>query len=380
MFSRSVPYVRVAAIFSTLLLSALLVLVILHPLESSSSSVENATQLHVVGNRLVNGQGRTLVLRGVDRAGAEYMCVHGWGIFDGPSDLASILPMKRWGINAVRLPLNEACWNGDSYVDKRYSGFNYQYAIEQYVKLLNSQGIVVVLDLHLSDGKYTGPSPECSSSEAVCGKPMPDEGAVKFWRSVAGVFKDDNAIFDLFNEPYPDLALKNPSSAWRCWLRGGSSCAPGISYPAVGMQSLVNTVRSTGAGNVIMLGGISWAHNLGSWLKYEPYDPDHNLAASWHNYNNNPCNTSQCWDKDLSPVLAKVPLIVGEVGMHGCAVNYISRLTSWLGSQSASYFAWAWDVSPGTCSKGSDLITNYDGAPTPFGVAFRSQLHSSANR
>ena len=23
--------------------------------------------------------------------------------------------MKRWKVNAVRVPLNEACWNGDSY-------------------------------------------------------------------------------------------------------------------------------------------------------------------------------------------------------------------------------------------------------------------------
>ena len=88
-------------------------------------------------------------------------------LFDGPSDGASIVSMKNWHINAVRLPLNEACWNGDSYVEARYAGINYQHAIEAYVKLLNSEGMVVILDLHLSDGRYVGPS-----SVPVMGGPL----------------------------------------------------------------------------------------------------------------------------------------------------------------------------------------------------------------
>jgi endoglucanase len=339
-----------------------------------------APELHVSGNMLIDAQGKQVVLHGVDRAGAEYMCVNGRGIFDGPSDSASILPMKNWHINAVRLPLNEACWNGDSYVESRYSGSNYQHAIEAYVKLLNSEGMVVILDLHLSDGRYTGPSSECSSWEALCGKPMPDTSAVKFWKSIANAFKDnDSVIFDLFNEPYPDRALGNDAVAWRCWLDGGSACSPGISYPAVGMQALVDTVRSTGANNVMMLGGISWAHNLIQWLNFEPKDPDHDLVASWHSYNTNPCNTRACWNRELTPVLARVPIIAGEIGMNGCAVNYITKLTSWLDLRSTSYFAWAWNVASGSCSEGSDLVTNYDGAPTPYGAAYRSHLQSLAN-
>ena len=48
----------------------------------------------------------------MDRSGTEYACVQGNGIFDGPNDQASITAMKSWGVNAVRVPLNEACWNG----------------------------------------------------------------------------------------------------------------------------------------------------------------------------------------------------------------------------------------------------------------------------
>ncbi len=116
--------------------------------------------------------------------------------------------MKAHNINAVRVPLNEACWNGDSYVKKAYSGATYRNAVEGYVKRLNADGMDVVLDLHWTNGVYTGPASACSSDEATCQKPMPDlAGAIPFWKSVASTFKGNDAvIFDLFNEPYPEQA------------------------------------------------------------------------------------------------------------------------------------------------------------------------------
>src|SRR5205823_2951902 len=46
--------------------------------------------LKVVGNRLADSAGRPLMLRGANRSGTEYACIQGWGIFDGPSDDASV--------------------------------------------------------------------------------------------------------------------------------------------------------------------------------------------------------------------------------------------------------------------------------------------------
>ena len=80
------------------------------------------------------------------------------------------------------------------------------------------------------------------------------------------------------------------------------------------MQTLVNAVRSTGANNVIMLGGLKWSKDLTGWLSHEPADSDHNLAASWHSYNFNACNTRSCWTAQIAPVIAKVPVIAGEIG------------------------------------------------------------------
>jgi endoglucanase len=333
----------------------------------------------VSGNELVSANGQQVVLHGVDRSGTEYECVQGHGIFDGPSDKASISVMRSHGINAVRVPLNEACWNGESYVEPAYAGARYQAAIKAYVRLLNASGMVAILDLHWTDGAYTGNSSACSSAEAVCQKPMPDAAqAVPFWTSVARTFKGNDAvIFDLFNEPYPEQADNgNETEGWQCWLHGGSACV-GIPYRVAGMQTLVDAVRSTGASNVIMLGGLGWANDLTGWLSYEPADPDHNLAASWHSYNFNACNTQTCWSRQIAPVMAKVPVIAGEIGENDCADTYIDPLMSWLNSKSTSYLAWAWNTDF-NCATGPGLITSYAGQPTAFGAGYESGLRMLA--
>src|SRR4051794_2252016 len=73
--------------------------------------------LHVSGNRLLDGRGRVVRFRGVNRAGTEYACIQGWGIFDGPSGEESVKAMADWHLNAVRIPLNEDCWLDISGVD-----------------------------------------------------------------------------------------------------------------------------------------------------------------------------------------------------------------------------------------------------------------------
>src|SRR3984957_12577261 len=335
-------------------------------------------QLHVSGNKLVDANGNTVVLHGVDRSGTEYACVQGNGIFDGPNDQASITAIKSWGpVNAVRVPLNEACWNAESYVNSAYAGANYINAIESYVSLLNSNGIVAILDLHWTDGAYTGPSSACSSAEATCQKPMPDAAeAIPFWTSVANTFKGNDAvIFDLFNEPYASRAdNSNTAEGWQCW-ETGSPCT-GISYPVAGMQQMINAVRSAGANNVIMLGGEEFSNDLTGWLQFKPTDPDNNLVASWHSYNFNACSTQSCWTSQIAPVIAAVPVIAGEIGENDCAGTYINPLTTWLDSQSTGYLAWAWNADF-NCSSGPGLITDYvPGDPTTFGAAYKAHLAS----
>jgi endoglucanase len=341
------------------------------------AATSGAPDLHVSGNGLFTAHGRRVVLHGVNRPGGQSECVHGHGIWDGPMDQASVTAMKGWGVNAVRVPLNEACWIGESYVKAQYRGVSYRRAVQAYVQLLNRNGMVAILDLHWTDGLYNGPHGHCrTTAEAVCQKPMPDAAhSIPFWTSMAQTFKNNNAvIFDVFNEPFPErVPGANEPEAWRCWLRGGSFCTGIVGYQAAGMQSLINAIRSTGARNVILLPGVQYANDLSGWLRHAPRDPDHNLAASWHFYPWNACVGLRCWNGQVAPVIARVPVLVDEFGETNCADNFINPLMRWLDARSTGYLAWAWNAS-WSCTAGPSLITSYDGSPTAFGAGYRSHI------
>ncbi|MFN8073892.1 MAG: cellulase family glycosylhydrolase [Kineosporiaceae bacterium] len=332
-----------------------------------------APALKVVGNKLVTSTGRTYRLLGVDRSSGEYACVQGKGQWDGgPVDQASVDAMKTWNIHAVRIPLNEECWLG---VNGTPSGATYQQGVKSYVDLLVANGITPVLDLHWTHGAYTtGPDWHCKDATATCQKPMPDaEYTPKFWAGVATMFKGNDAVvFDLFNEPYPEIASNwDQTKGWTCWRDGGM--CPGLGYEAAGMQSLVDAVRGTGATNVIMLGGLEWANNLRSWLQYKPTDPKNNLAASWHSYSFNACKTAACWDEQIAPVAQQVPVIMGEFGQDDCGFTYMGDVLKWADAHGLSHLAWTWN--PWGCSTGAVLIKDWKGTPEPgVGEGVRAHL------
>jgi hypothetical protein len=80
-------------------------------LAAASPSWAAKPWIGVRGNHLVDRRGEAVRLLGINRSGAEYQCVEGGQIFEGPTDDASIAAMASWHINAVRLPLNESCWS-----------------------------------------------------------------------------------------------------------------------------------------------------------------------------------------------------------------------------------------------------------------------------
>jgi hypothetical protein len=81
---------------------------------------------------------------------------------------------------------------------------------------------------------------------------MPDANAKTFWTTVAQRYKNNPLVgFDLYNEPH-DIS----DAVWRS---GGTVTSSGVTYSAPGMQTLYNTVRATGATNLIFASGTNWA-------------------------------------------------------------------------------------------------------------------------
>ncbi|KUL31276.1 cellulose-binding protein [Actinoplanes awajinensis subsp. mycoplanecinus] len=331
-----------------------------------------APVLRVSGNKFVTTAGAEHRLYGVNRSGGEFACIQGNGIWDGPMDQASITAMRSWKIRTVRVPLNEECWLGTADVPAAYGGAVYQAAVKDYVNLLVKNGITPIVEMHWNYGLYTGTSSGCADVKATCQKPMPDaQYAPAFWTGVATAFKGNDAvILDLFNEPYPERATGDATSGWKCW-RDGGTCA-GIGYQVAGFQGLVNTVRATGATNIIMIGGLAYSNDLSQWLTYKPSDPLNNLAAFAHIYNFNTCANTSCWTSQLAPVAAQVPLTLSEIGENDCAHGFIDGLMDWADANRVGYLGWTWNT--WDCATGPSLISNHNGTPTVFGQGLKDRL------
>jgi endoglucanase len=331
-----------------------------------------APALHVSGNQLLTANNTPYRLLGVNRSGGEFACIQNNGFWDGPMDQASVSAIRTWKVRAVRVPLNEECWLATSDAPAQWSGPAYQQAVKDYVNLLLANGITPILEMHWSFGQYTGPGGNCQDVKATCQKPMPDaQFAPSFWTGVANAFKDNRIVFDLFNEPFPDFASGNTGTAtWTCW-RDGGTCA-GISFQVAGFQSLLTAVRSTGNTNVVMIGGLSFSNNLAQWLQFKPSDPTGNLMAFGHVYNFNSCANQSCWDAQMAPVAASVPLTLSEIGENDCAAGFVNTLMNWADGHGVGYLGWTWNA--WDCSQGPSLISDYTGTATPFGQGVKARL------
>jgi endoglucanase len=312
--------------------------------------------VHVEGNHLVDDNGKTVQLVGLNRSGTEFACAQGWGIFDGPSDGPSIAAMKTWHPDIVRVPLNEDCWLGINGVDPQYGGAAYQRAVKGFVHRLEGHGLLVDLELH-----WSAPGTELALGQQV----MADaDHSPTLWRKVATTFKDDHAVmFELYNEPH-DIS-------WHCWLNG---CLTSQGWRTAGMQQMLDAVRGTGATNVVIAGGLGWSSDLSAWLGHRPSDSSDQLAAAFHTYNFSGCSTQPCWDSTVAKVAKQVPVVTSEIGENDCAGGYVGPLMDWLDAHGISYLGWTWNT--WDCGSGPALITSYDGTPTSYGQTVRDHFLS----
>jgi len=204
--------------------------------------------------------------------------------------------------------MNEAFWYGKSDYQKD-DGKEYRATIDQIVTLAANRGAYVVIDLH----RFRAPT----------------QAHADFWKDCAAVYKDHPAVlFDLFNEPH--------GISWEVWRNGGFvGTKEGVDesaflteeekkknqgFQSIGMQGLVEAVRSTGAKNVVIAGGVFWCNDLSGIVNgYALEDKSGNgVMYSWHTY-----NWHKGWTEKVSATAEKHPIFLGEVGADVNKMSFI---------------------------------------------------------
>jgi hypothetical protein len=253
---------------------------------------------HAQGAQLVDANGKPFLLRGA-QIESPFNMIKGWESGKRPTTTltpATFNAMASWRMNALRLPLSN--WIYAKYPTE------YMSQLDQVVRDANAAGVYVVLDLH-DNPKGGSPYP---SQDSI----LPKTEDAAFWKIIAAHFKTNPMVmYDLYNEP------AEPN--WDTWLRGGGKTSDGATI--VGMQDVVDAIRSTGAQQVIVVepgsaGGKGNKANdptEGGWSNF-PIDhaiKDPNIMYSLHVYQNivQPASVQVVkW----GPILNRYPIYYGE--------------------------------------------------------------------
>ncbi|HXX68199.1 MAG TPA: cellulase family glycosylhydrolase [Polyangiaceae bacterium] len=321
---------------------------------AAPSSGGNLGPYTTSGNEILDKNGNEHFFRGLDRPSLESSCT---GNINAPYEYSV---MASWGANVVRLPLNQDCWINSS-SNPAYNP-SYESTVDQQVQGALAYGMDIILDLHWSDTGNFSVGNTCLTSNGNCAQVMADSNSNTFWQQVATKYKNvANVIFELYNEPH--VGSTTPSASdWGVWLNGGAS---GTGFTVVGMQTLYNTVRSTGANNLIIVGGQNWAFDLSQVPSYaitpmsgQPL----NVIYNTHPYSNKNSGDS-AWESAFGFLTQTYPVIATEFGdiasgqpmssagsATDCDPSFDTSLIQFMGQQSnpapshkMSWTAWAFD-------------------------------------
>jgi hypothetical protein len=371
----------------------------------------------VSGNKLIDGNGNSLQLRGANMSGLEFIGVQGGTVSTWGGTIPSWPLFKTWGANAVRIPLNVGSWLGlttytahgqpaTSFGSKVIADpqGDYKQTVISAVAAAQAEGFYVILDLHWSAPQVT----LSGNTQYITpdGQPefMNSSTDIPFWTSIAQTFgtqatpqsgvSNAGVIFELFNEPYIDyyasgstlygLMLNGGTVSTYTWAIGAYDVSPSGGVGIAGYQQALNAVRSAGAHNVCIVNGPSWAQeaeNYRQWFPADTLSPPQ-LAAGWHPYangtypysngdvygqiGNDPGGGTSSFAQWFQAILNNgIPVVITEDGGEGgtratSGEPHMSYMESWADAQFASYIAWEW-TEPQTygSAETNDFLTVY---------------------
>lgn len=266
---------------------------------AASTPVKKNGRLSVKGTRLVNSQGKTVVLKGVS--------THGINWFPQYVNKAAFKTLRdNWGVNCIRLAMYTEEYNGYC------SGGNQaelRKLINNGVKYATELGMYVIIDWHiLSDG-----NPAKNKKQAM-----------SFFKYMAKKYKNQNNIFyEICNEP-----------------NGGTSWNTIKSYAS----SVIKTIRKYDKKNIILVGTPTWSQDV-DVAADSPIKGYSNIMYTFHFY---AATHGDSYRQKVQAAIQKgLPVFVSEFGISESSgngridKNEANKWIQFLKKNKISYVCWS---------------------------------------
>ena len=292
--------IRILRILSAMLCCICLVGTL--PVENVSAAttpVKKNGRLSVKGTRLVNSQGKVVVLKGVS--------THGINWFPQYVNKAAFKTLRdNWGVNCIRLAMYTEEYNGYC------SGGNQaelRKLINNGVKYATELGMYVIIDWHiLSDG-----NPVKNKKQAM-----------SFFKYMAKKYKNQNNIFyEICNEP-------NGGTSWN---RIKSYASP-----------VIKTIRKYDKKNIILVGTPTWSQDV-DVAADSPIKGYSNIMYTFHFY---AATHGDSYRQKVQAAIQKgLPVFVSEFGISESSgngridKNEANKWMQFLKKNKISYVCWS---------------------------------------
>ncbi len=266
---------------------------------AASTPVKKNGRLSVKGTRLVNSQGKAVVLKGVS--------THGINWFPQYVNKAAFKTLRdNWGVNCIRLAMYTEEYNGYC------SGGNQaelRKLINNGVKYATELGMYVIIDWHiLSDG-----NPAKNKKQAM-----------SFFKYMAKKYKNQNNIFyEICNEP-----------------NGGTSWNTIKSYAS----SVIKTIRKYDKKNIILVGTPTWSQDV-DVAADSPIKGYSNIMYTFHFY---AATHGDSYRQKVQAAIQKgLPVFVSEFGISESSgngridKNEANKWIQFLKKNKISYVCWS---------------------------------------
>jgi hypothetical protein len=260
------------------------------------------------GHQLVRSDGSPVRLRGVMVPALDRLSDQ------GRLGLELFQAVAAAGANVVRLPVDPETWRSDPEYLARY--------LDPAVRWAGEAGLYAIVDLHMIGNVETGAGQAMPEAPA---RPLAND----FWHAVSTYFRAaPHTLFEIFNEPAGITA-----DAWQ---------------PVA--ADLVRTIRSGGAQQLVIVGGVDFASDA-SWVADTPIADD-DVAYAVHIYP----GTGLDWRHSFGEIAARYPVLVTEWGfmdenpspsqgyLNGSRATYGDRLMAFLGERGIGWVACWWDA------------------------------------
>ena len=311
-----------------------------------SADAKKMPLLAVRGNRIVDPQGQSVLVRGFAISDPDKIAQQGhW-------NREHFVKAKELGARLLRIPVHPIAW-------RERGPAEYLKLLDQAVEWCTALDMYIMLDWHSIGNLETG----------VFQDPMYDttlQETYNFWRTIARHYPDHNTIafYELFNEPTTFNDRLGPAS-WDEWKKIN--------------ETLITIIRAHNRQAIPLVAGFDWAYDL-TPIRISPVNAE-GVAYATHPYSN---KTTQPWEpkweKDFGFAAGSYPVLATEFGgfdpkepfalvTPAQQGEYGPAILKYLEGRGIGWVVWCFDP-----DWGPTLIKDWEYALTPSGEFIKKAL------